>query len=139
MCSSSFSYEQWAWFGGCVEILGPALLVSPDTPALLTRMCSAFSSLRILSANARTESILERSTRRRCTSKFPVFSLISLSAAVPLASLRQAKITRAPRRAKSRAMNFPIPSRVEQNKTLLVEICLNNRLIKRQIYIRSKT
>lgn len=42
-------------------------------------------------------------------SEFPVFSWISLSAVVPRASLRQAKITRAPRRAKSMAVNLPIP------------------------------
>lgn len=86
----------------------------PDTAALLTRMWRAFSSSRILLANSLTESREERSTRRKWTSGFPVFSLISLSAAVPRDSLRQAKITRAPRRAKSRAMNFPIPNKAEE-------------------------
>lgn len=83
--------------------------VLPDTPALLTTMCSAFSSSRILWANSLTDSMEDRSTRRRWTSEFPDFSLISLRAAVPRASLLQARITWAPRRAKSKAMNFPIP------------------------------
>ncbi len=78
-------------------------------------MWRAFSSSRILLANSLTESREDTSTRRKWTSKFPVFSLISLSAAVPRASFLQARITRAPRRAKSRAMNFPIPSRVEES------------------------
>lgn len=84
---------------------------APDTPALLTRMCRAFSSSRIPLANSLTESREDTSTRRRWTSGFPVFSRISLRAAEPRAALRQARITRALRRARSRAMNFPIPGR----------------------------
>jgi len=90
------------------------MAVPPEAPALLTRMCNSFSSSKIRAANFRTDSSEEVSSRRRCTFWFPVLSLISCSAAVPRASLRHARITRAPRRAKSRAMNFPIPERSKQ-------------------------
>lgn len=83
----------------------------PEIAALLTRMWRACSSSTMFLANSFTESSEETSNRRRWTSGFPVFSLISLTAAAPRDSLRQAKITRAPRRAKSRAMNFPIPTK----------------------------
>lgn len=84
---------------------------SPDAPALLIRMCRAFSSSTMPLANSLTEARDDTSTRRRWTSVFPVFSRISLRTFEPRASFRQAKMTRAPRRARSRAMNLPIPER----------------------------
>lgn len=108
--------------------------VSPDTPALLTRMWRAFSSSRIRLANSLTETRDDKSTRCRWTSEFPVFSLISLSAAFPRASFRQARITRAPRRAKSRAMNFPIPVRGGEGK----KSYYNKKMSTQQIRINTR-
>lgn len=83
----------------------------PEAPALLTSIWSSFSSSRIWAANLRTDSREEVSMIRKCTSWLPLRWRISFSAAVPRASLLHARITLAPRQAKSKAMNLPIPGK----------------------------
>ncbi|OAR25684.1 hypothetical protein A8W25_08990 [Streptomyces sp. ERV7] len=80
---------------------------SAITPALLTRRSSV--SWRYVSAKARTEDRSARSSGANATFAPYTWRWIRASASLPLASLRQARITWAPLRASSRAVTSPMP------------------------------
>ena len=70
-------------------------------------------------ANCRTLSIDERSSFFTANFLLPVVCWMSWRAELPLEMLRQARITRAPREAKSRAVSRPMPV-CGQSQTSLV-------------------
>ena len=71
-------------------------------PALFTRMSRRCNFAFIRSANALIEFRLARSSSSSSTSSFLLSALIFSTASLPLASSRQARITRASRKKKMR-------------------------------------
>lgn len=83
--------------------------IRPILPALLTRISNLSSVLLNSWAKWRMESKLARFSFIKITSSFPVLIRMSFSASRPRTASRQARMTRAPRRARSRAVSLPIP------------------------------
>lgn len=95
-------------------------LVVPHLPPYThaVKLDNLLSVFRICSANCLTDFMEARSTRRKTTLPLPVDSAMLLHASWPRSMFLQARITRAPLRARSRAVSRPMPAMEEYDHPL---------------------